>query len=92
MKNKRKLYYMLKIFWNFFWFCFSLIKNFSQGKEIFVEKKVQKQRYKICEICPKFVTNTFLTKLKGPRCAECGCFLIYKTKFKFEKCPDDKWD
>ena len=33
--------------------------------------------------------ESMLSKIKGPRCGICGCFVEWKTKFIVEECPDD---
>ena len=50
---------------------------------LFVDKEEHKSRLGICEKCDK--------RNKLNMCAECGCFIITKTKLKNAECPLNKW-
>lgn len=43
-------------------------------------------RRAICDGCDKKTT-----KLGLDACGACGCFLLFKTAYKYAKCPEDKW-
>lgn len=64
---------------------FTIAKNAAKGVDQSVPEEVAKERLEICNNCPKMI------KLTG-NCAECGCFLSAKCKFRQEKCPLGKWD
>ena len=38
-----------------------------------------------CQLCESY-------RDKDKRCAECGCFMLIKTKLKGVKCPLGKWE
>ena len=42
------------------------------------------KRTSICNGCDRFIKEV-------DRCAECGCFLQYKTRLRSQHCPLDKW-
>lgn len=46
--------------------------------------EIQKNRYSICEQCPRFLKVT-------KQCKECGCFMNLKVKLKEAVCPLSKW-
>jgi|TARA_R110000803_G_scaffold52088_2_gene107362 hypothetical protein len=64
---------------------------------MFVDKKTQKERLKICNGCDFYRNFMMLNKPKikwGARCGDCSCFLQAKTKLSkdfYGKCPQDKW-
>ena len=64
---------------------FTIAKNAAKGIDQSVPEEVAKERLEICNNCPKMI------KLTG-NCAECGCFISAKCKFRQEKCPLGKWD
>lgn len=43
-----------------------------------------KQRFSICQICPRFFKPT-------GQCKECGCFMRIKARIPSQKCPIGKW-
>lgn len=46
--------------------------------------QISEKRLEICKTCDKFnKTNS--------QCAECGCFMDYKTLLPYVSCPLDKW-
>ena len=49
-----------------------------------VEKKIQEERFSICQQCPRFI------KLTG-QCRECGCVMKLKTSLPHSTCPIGKW-
>ncbi len=61
---------------------------FLYGKimlEIFKKRReISEQRLEICRKCDKF--NSV-----NSQCAECGCFMDYKTLLPYVSCPLDKW-
>jgi hypothetical protein len=48
-----------------------------------VEKEIAEERYKICKSCVNFTSLKF--------CALCNCYMPFKTKLQYKKCPIDKW-
>jgi len=76
---------MLRTFYNFFWFLSNLF--LYRGNPL-VDKKISNDRLNICLKCPKLKTKGIFSKIKGPRCSLCGCFVYSKVKYKFEECPD----
>ena len=58
----------------------------NHAKNLFenVSDPIQKQRLQICQECPFFDAE----KIK---CKKCGCFLMVKTSWASESCPDGKW-
>ena len=46
--------------------------------------KISEQRLEICRQCDKF-------NQQNSQCAECGCFMDYKTLLPYVSCPLDKW-
>lgn len=48
-----------------------------------VDASIKLKRLDICGKCPKL--------LKTGNCGECGCFVNYKTDYKDERCPLNKW-
>ena len=64
---------------------FTIAKNAAKGVDQSVPKEVAEERLSICNSCPKLI------KLTG-NCAECGCFVSAKTKYRQEHCPLFKWD
>ena len=77
----------MKVFVNFFWFLYRVLKNIN--KEHFVSNEIKNKRLDICKNCIKIDNSSFLSKIKGSRCGVCGCFLEYKTLFKYEECADE---
>lgn len=55
-----------------------------------VDELVSKRR-QICTACPKLTELQNKSGTFKKVCAECGCFIIPKTKIKSEKCPIGKW-
>lgn len=54
-------------------------------KNIFKNRyKISKERLAICQTCEKF-------NHVNSQCAECGCFMDYKTLLPYVSCPLDKW-
>lgn len=80
----------MKIVINFLYFLKQLFKH---RHDPFAKKDIVLDRQRICLSCVKLNDQGLLSKLKGPRCSICGCFMFEKTKFKFELCPDKppKW-
>jgi hypothetical protein len=54
------------------------------GKGVLVDEEVYNTRMNICAACPSFKPET-------KRCAECGCFMEAKARFKNVSCPIGKW-
>lgn len=77
----------MKVMYNFFWFLYKLINNV--GKEQFVTDEIKNERLSKCYNCKNLDKSSLLSKIKGPRCGLCGCFVEWKTKFIVEECPDD---
>ena len=51
------------------------------------EPTLEAQRRAICQACPE------KKEVAGfDQCGKCGCFLIFKAKFKFSDCPLNKWE
>jgi len=49
------------------------------------ETPLWKQRFSICQECPRFVKFS-------STCRECGCFMVLKVRIKSERCPLGKWE
>lgn len=48
---------------------------------------IEEQRRAICSACPE------KKQVAGfDQCGACGCFLVFKAKFKFSACPLNKWE
>ena len=60
---------------------FGDVVMFNFFKERF---KISEQRLEICRKCDKF-------NHVNSQCAECGCFMDYKTLLPYVSCPLDKW-
>ncbi len=60
---------------------FGGVVMFNFFKERF---KISEQRLEICRKCDKF-------NHVNSQCAECGCFMDYKTLLPYVSCPLDKW-
>jgi hypothetical protein len=84
----------MKVIINFTWFLLRLFKNRQLDGGPKVSESIYKERLSICELCPKRNNKGLLVKLKGPRCSICGCFIFWKSQYKFEQCPDTppKWE
>lgn len=63
---------------------FNIAKNMVEGKNQHVSEDIKNKRQEICDSCPKLIQIT-------KQCSECLCFTEFKTKFKQEQCPLDKW-
>ena len=50
-----------------------------------VEKKIQAERYAICEDCSEFRKSI-------KQCKVCSCFMPAKTLFNRSKCPKGYWN
>jgi len=50
-----------------------------------IETPLWKQRFAICEACPRLFKPT-------GTCMECGCFMRVKTRIKSQRCPLGKWE
>ncbi|MET0462298.1 MAG: hypothetical protein ABW007_04065 [Chitinophagaceae bacterium] len=48
---------------------------------------LSKQRMEVCNACPKKVV-----RFGAEICAECGCFLVGKTRANVNGCPLRKWE
>lgn len=83
----------MKVIVNFFWFLWRLFKNRDQ-EDLIVDDKIKEERYDICMNCIKLDNKGILSKIKGPRCGICGCFIQYKVLYSFEQCPNSppKWE
>jgi len=64
-------------------FSISLLKH---AKNLFenVPDPIQKNRLQICQECPFFNPENL-------KCNKCGCFLMSKTSWASESCPEGKW-
>lgn len=51
------------------------------------DEKTAAERLEICNACEKKTK-----KLNMDACSDCGCLLILKAKFKFSRCPLNKWE
>ena len=82
----------LKTTYNFIWFLIKLFKH-KDLKNLKVDANTRKKRIDLCYSCEfiKDPNNDILSKIKGSRCGDCGCFVHYKTTYSFEKCPQNKW-
>ena len=54
------------------------------GKENQLTLEEIQKRYSICESCEYF-------HAASKRCRKCGCFLKWKTAWKSQACPINKW-
>ena len=63
---------------------FNIAKNAAQGVDQSVPEEVYEMRLNTCKNCPKLI------KITG-NCAECGCFVSAKSKYRQEACPLGKW-
>jgi hypothetical protein len=45
---------------------------------------VPKLRLAACEVCPFYNKST-------TRCGKCGCFMYFKTRIPWARCPVGKW-
>lgn len=61
-----------------------IVYGFFTGKGLRVTRKVYHERLNICNGCEYFIQDT-------QRCAECGCFMKTKAKFKQAYCPVNNW-
>jgi hypothetical protein len=61
-----------------------VIKDTLHRRGSLVEDSVYGARIGQCRLCPSFRSDG--------RCAECGCVMRLKAKFKFAKCPIGRWD
>ena len=61
-----------------------MLKNPLTGKQLLVEKEVERSRLKECASCSAYlgITN---------QCRDCGCIVILKAKLNGAKCPRGKW-
>jgi hypothetical protein len=51
------------------------------------EPTLEAQRRATCSVCPE------KKEVAGfDQCGACGCLLIFKAKFKFSRCPLNKWE
>lgn len=55
------------------------------GEDVLVTEEIYNTRMTICEGCEFF-------RKSDKRCAQCGCFMEAKTRFKKTYCPIHKWD
>lgn len=81
----------MKVIKNFLSF---LKRRFKHRDDPMCEQSVIEERRFQCYMhCDKLSNKGILPKIKGPRCTNCGCFVLEKTKYKFEMCPDKppKW-
>lgn len=81
---------MKKIVLNFCKFLIKLSINLvysSSIKHVITPDGVLERRLKQCLNCEKLIYS-----FGRPRCSECGCFVMKKTKFIFEVCPLNKWE
>lgn len=58
--------------------------DFVDPRTPLVSDEIAKNRYSICEECPKFIKIT-------KQCQECLCFMVAKTKLEKATCPLHKW-
>jgi len=61
-----------------------VIKDTLHRRGSLVTDEIYNQRYAKCKECPSFRADG--------RCAECGCFMNLKAKFKFASCPKGEWE
>lgn len=61
----------------------NVAKDVVEGKKMLSSKKVQDERWDICDTC---YHNC------GGRCAICGCQIGTKVKFAASRCPLMKWN
>ena len=85
---------------NFIMFLKRIIKAKLQGKIITVSDIERQQRLKLCGIEESYliginkpvITNRCdLIDITNRKCTLCGCDLHFKTKFRQENCPINKW-
>ncbi len=57
-------------------------KHLAEKGELFSDSFVAKERWSICQGCPK---------LEGSTCKECGCYMKVKVKVLMANCPKGKW-
>ena len=48
-----------------------------------VSKDIRQKRLDNCNTCTKLMATG--------QCASCGCFVVDKTKYADESCPEKKW-
>jgi ribosomal protein L31 len=62
-----------------------IIKDTLHRRGSLVSDDVYHERLSVCKHChPHYRSDG--------RCAECGCVMRLKAKFKFAKCPIGRWD
>lgn len=61
----------------------SLVKHAKNGFSN-VEDDLQRDRLRICKSCPFFNEENI-------SCKKCGCYLLVKTAWASESCPEGKW-
>ena len=48
-----------------------------------VDELIRQKRLNNCNDCTQL--------MRTGQCSLCGCFVLDKTRYKDEKCPDNKW-
>ncbi len=64
------------------------LKALATGEQVLISKEETSARLKVCVACDRFRQATRVT---GPRCEECGCFVKVKARLATERCPLGKW-
>lgn len=65
-----------------------IAKAVVNGEPVRVSKEEQAARLKVCVACDEYEPPT---KLTGPRCRNCTCFVKLKSRYATEFCPLGKW-
>jgi hypothetical protein len=59
------------------------------------DNRITEERIKICEGCPSMQKNSIFGMTCGefakPTKITCGCVIVFASKFKNKKCPQQKW-
>jgi hypothetical protein len=61
-----------------------IVTGAVQGEGVMVTEEIYTERMSICDTCEFF-------RKEDKRCAQCGCFMEAKTRFKKTFCPVGKW-
>lgn len=61
-----------------------VLNDFVNGKETLAEESLIQKRMEICHNCP-YISDS------KTYCTDCGCILVFKTKFKSSSCPKKYW-
>ena len=59
----------------------------TESLEIKNTDETRAERKSLCDMCPKKETTWNVDY-----CSECKCILLFKTAFKYARCPLGKWE